>query len=169
MVKLIAQCHNKSMDKSVKNRRVAIFLALALMSIALILEIIPGSVISVSSRVCMDELGNTYGCKYYTHHSYFDFYLVAYGMVFPLITGLITIATIVILIIRIFKPLRLVKVTFILPLVGLGFSLLSFFFFGDENTFTIPGIIIIALFVAGIIVNILDNVTYNRCIEIQNQ
>ena len=140
------------MNKSVKTYHIAIIMSLVFLTIALVLECIPGSVIMGFSALRSDGSAG----KVYSSYSYFSLTPISYALFTPLITALITIALIVLFVIRIFKYGKLVTVCTILPLVGGLTAITHLFIQADVNTVTPSGIFVSSCLFMVFILNLLD-------------
>lgn len=116
------------MEKEAKNRTAIVILSLVFLTIALVLEIIPSSLGMVFTRV--DEFHQVVNVVEY--FSYFDVLQIGYALFTPFLSSLLTIACIVLFIIRIFKPYKMRGICILLPLIAGLLSILHLFMFGSE-------------------------------------
>ena len=140
------------MSKSVKTYHIAIIASLVFLTIALILEIIPGSVIMGFSALRSDGSAG----KVYSSYSYFSLTPISYALFTPMITGVITVVLIGLFIFRIFRYSKLVTVCTILPLVGGLTAITHLFIQADANTVTPSGIFVSSCLFMVFIPNLLD-------------
>lgn len=140
------------MNKSCKNYHLIPIISLVFLTIALILEIIPGSIIMGFSALRSDGTAG----KVYSSYSYFSLTPFSYALFTPTLTVLITIALIVLFIIRISKYSKLVTVCTILPLVGGLTAITHVFLQADVNTVTPSGIFVSSCLFMVFILNLLD-------------
>ena len=140
------------MSKSVKTYHIAIIASLVFLTIALVLECIPGSIIMPFSAVKEDgSIGKIY-CSY----CYFSTTPFAYALFTPMITGVITVVLIGLFIFRIFRYSKLVTVCTILPLVGGLTAITDLFIQADVNTVTPSGTFVSSCLFMVFVVNLLD-------------
>ena len=140
------------MSKSVKTYHIAIIASLVFLTIALVLECIPGSIIMPFSAVKEDgSIGKIY-CSY----CYFSTTPFAYALFTPMITGVITVVLIGLFIFRIFRYSKLVTVCTILPLVGGLTAITHLFIQADVNTVTPSSIFVSSCLFMVFILNLLD-------------
>ena len=140
------------MSKSVKTYHIAIIASLVFLTIALVLECIPGSVIMGFSALRSD--GST--GKIYCSYCYFSTTPFAYALFTPMITGVITVVLIGLFIFRIFRYSKLVTVCTILPLIGGLTAITHLFIQADANTVTPSGIFVSSCLFMVFILNLLD-------------
>ena len=130
---LLSYCYGKRS----KNRTAIVILLLVFLTIVLVLEIIPYSLGMVFTRVDVsNQVVN----------------VVKYS---PFLSSLITIACIVLFIIRIFKPYKMRGICILLPLIAGLLSILHLFMFGSE-VITVQTILIASFLFSTFILNLLD-------------
>jgi len=139
------------MEKETKNRIAIVILSFVFLTIALVLEIIPnslGMVFAVQNE--LHEIENVV-----RYCSYFDVFPLAYALYTPFLSSLITVASIVLFIIRIFKPYKLRGVCVLLPFIASILSSFHLFTFGSAAV-TFSAILITSLLFTVFVFNILD-------------
>jgi hypothetical protein len=134
----------------IKNRKVIAVVSLAFFIAALVLECLPSAqtlAFGVSSS------SGEFAYKY-IHYHFFDLTPVGYAHFTPFLTGLLTIAGIILFGISLFKP-NLRRYNTILAVVTAIFSVIHMFVYSLE-AFTATGIIISALLFTTSIINIVQ-------------
>ena len=139
------------MEKETKNRIAIIILSLAFLTIALVLEIIPNSLGMVFAKQ-NESHEIEHVVRYF---SYFDVFAIAYALFTPFLSSLLTVACIVLFVIRIFKPYKLRGICFLLPFIASVLSGFHLFIFGSEVV-TVSAILIASLLFTVFVFNILD-------------
>jgi hypothetical protein len=139
------------MEKETKNRIAIVILSFVFLTIALVLEIIPNSLGMVFA--VQNEFNEIEPVVRYS--SYFDVFAIAYALYTPFLSSLLTVASIVLFIIRIFKPYKLRGVCVLLPFIASILSSFHLFFSGSEAV-TFSAILITSLLFTVFVFNILD-------------
>lgn len=134
----------------IKYRKIVAVVSLVLFIAALVLECLPSAqTLTFSVSTSSGEMGFTY-----IHYHYFDMTPVGFAFFTPFITGLLTIAGIILVGINIFYP-RIRKHCAVLAVITTITSTIHMFFYSLE-AFTTTGIIISALLLTTSIINIVQ-------------
>ena len=134
----------------IKYRKIVAVVSLVLFIAALVLECLPSAqTLTFSVSTSSGEMGFTY-----IHYHYFDMTPVGFAFFTPFITGLLTIAGIILFGINIFYP-RIRKHCTVLAVITTITSTIHMFFYSLE-AFTATGIIISALLLTTSIINIVQ-------------
>lgn len=132
------------MEKETKNRIVVVIISLLFLAIGLVLEIIPSSL-----RVVLDGANDI---KYF---SYFDIRPISYAIITPFLSSLATIASIVLFVIRLFKPYKMRGVSVLLSLVAALLSIVHLLYL-DSEVINVQTILIASCLFTVFIFNFLD-------------
>ena len=145
------------MNKELKNRLLIVFLSIALLVIAIILMLLPNSYITFTTRV-NSEGGSA---RFYDSYNYVAIEPFGVGNITPMFTFVLTVASLIIFIIRAFKPQLLRTPSVIIPFVAFLISLVHLLFAGDVNVVTVQGILVSASLISVGGINILDTISNN--------
>ena len=132
-----------------RNKIIFIVISLALSIAAFVLAILPNALAMIFSN----------GKEIFIHYySFFHFMPIGYAMWLPLLSSLVIFACIVILIIRIFKPFKMIGTCIILPLISAPLLGRHMVFF----PITIPMIIIEVLYFLIFLINLISFLAFRK-------